>query len=156
MTYIAGILLVIIGIILGLMNILIYYTEVGILLYASYSSTVRCSGSPLPVSWLQPGIVIDNFFHDRESLAKVIVFPFFIGAVGLIAYGASIYAIAVSNVPDFPYSTANAITVYALWHCGGPHLRLCRYWNPAYRSTRYLTALKTLECNRTYMTTRDL
>ena len=32
-TYIAGILLVIIGIILGLMNILIYYTEVGILLY---------------------------------------------------------------------------------------------------------------------------
>jgi putative membrane protein len=118
-TYIAGILLVIIGIILGLMNILIYYTEVGILLYVLifvYGAVLWLALAGVVAS---SGIVIDNFFHDRESLSKVIVFPFFIGAIGLITYGASIYAIAVSNVPDFPFSTANAITYMLYGTVGG-------------------------------------
>jgi putative membrane protein len=37
----------------------------------------------------------------------------------LIAYGASIYAIAMSNVPDFPYSTANAIQYIFYGTIGG-------------------------------------
>ena len=118
-TYIAGILLVIIGIILGLMNILIYYAEVGILLYVLifvYGAVLWLTLAGVVAS---TGIVIDNFFHDRNSLAKVIIFPFFIGAVGLIAYGASIYALAVSNVPDFPFSTDNAITYMLYGTIGG-------------------------------------
>lgn len=118
-TYIAGILLVIIGIILGLMNILIYYAEVGILLYVLifvYGAVLWLTLAGVVAS---TGIVIDNFFHDRNSLAKVIIFPFFIGAVGLIAYGASIYALAVSNVPDFPFSTDNAITYMLNGTIGG-------------------------------------
>lgn len=118
-TYIAGILLVIIGVILGLMNILIYYTEVGILLYVLifvYGAVLWLALAGIVAS---TGIVIDNFFHDRQRLAKVIIFPFFIGAIGLITYGASIYAIAVSNVPDFPFSTANAITYMLYGTIGG-------------------------------------
>jgi putative membrane protein len=118
-TYIAGILLVIIGIILGLMNILIYYSDVGILLYILvfvYGSVLWLALAGIVAS---AGIVIDNFFHDRQSLAKVIIFPFFIGAIGLITYGASIYAIAVSNVPDFPFSTSNAITYMLYGTVGG-------------------------------------
>ena len=118
-TYIAGILLVIIGIILGLMNILIYYTDVGILLYVLifvYGAVLWLALAGIVAS---AGIVIDNFFHDRQSLSKVIVFPFFIGAIGLITYGASIYAIAVSNVPDFPFSTADAITYMLYGTVGG-------------------------------------
>lgn len=118
-TYIAGILLVIIGIVMGLMNILIYYAEVGFLIY----TLIFVYGAVL---WLtlagivsSAGIIIDNFFHDRTSLSKVIVFPFFIGAVGLIAYGASIYALAVSNVPDFPFSTTNAIQYILYGTIGG-------------------------------------
>jgi putative membrane protein len=118
-TYIAGILLVIIGVIMGLMNILIYYAEVGFLIYLLifvYGGVLWLALAGIVAS---AGIVIDNFFHDRTSLGKVIVFPFFIGAVGLIAYGASIYAIAVSNVPDFPYSTANAIQYIFYGTIGG-------------------------------------
>ena len=118
-TYIAGILLVIIGVILGLMNILIYYSDVGILLYILlfvYGSVLWLALAGIVAS---AGIVIDNFFHDRQSLAKVIIFPFFIGAIGLITYGASIYAIAVSNVPDFPFSTADAITYMLYGTVGG-------------------------------------
>ncbi len=118
-TYVAGILLVIIGIILGLMNILIYYTDVGILLYLLifvYGAVLWLTLAGIVAS---TGIVIDNFFHDRQSLSKVIIFPFFIGAIGLITYGASIYAIAVSNVPDFPFSTTNAITYMLYGTVGG-------------------------------------
>jgi len=118
-TYIAGILLVIIGIVLGLMNILIYYAEVGFLIYTLifvYGSVLWLTLAGIVAS---AGIIIDNFFHDRTSLGKVIVFPFFIGAVGLIAYGASIYALAVSNVPDIPFSTANAIQYMLYGTIGG-------------------------------------
>jgi putative membrane protein len=118
-TYIAGILLVIIGIVMGLMNILIYYAEVGFLIYTLifvYGAVLWLTLAGIVAS---AGIIIDNFFHDRTSLGKVIVFPFFIGAVGLIAYGASIYALAVSNVPDFPYSTANAIQYIFYGTIGG-------------------------------------
>jgi len=118
-TYIAGILLVIIGIILGLMTILIYYAEVGILLYVLIFVYGAILWLALAGIVAATGIVIDNFFHDRPGLAKVIIFPFFIGAVGLITYGASIYALAVSNVPDFPFSTANAITYMLFGTVGG-------------------------------------
>jgi putative membrane protein len=141
-TYIAGILLVIIGIILGLMNILIYYTEVGILLYVLvfvYGAVLWLTLAGIVAS---AGIVIDNFFHDRQSLAKVIVFPFFIGAIGLITYGASIYAIAVSNVPDFPYSTANAITYMLYGTVGG---LICAFAGIGiqYLVNRYITTTET-------------
>jgi putative membrane protein len=143
-TYIAGILLVIIGIILGLMNILIYYTDVGILLYLLifvYGSVLWLTLAGIVAS---AGIVIDNFFHDRQSLAKVIIFPFFIGAIGLITYGASIYAIAVSNVPDFPFSTANAITYMLYGTVGG---LICAFAGIGiqYFVNRYLMERKTPE-----------
>ena len=118
-TYIAGILLVIIGIALGLMNVLLYYTETGYLLYFLifvYGAVLWIALAGIVSSF---GIIIDNFFHDREGLAKVIVFPFFIGAVGLIAYGASIYAITMNNIPDFPFTTATALQYILFGTIGG-------------------------------------
>ena len=143
-TYIAGILLVIIGIILGLMTILIYYAEVGILLYVLifvYGAVLWLTLAGVVAS---TGIVIDTFFHDRPSLAKVIIFPFFIGAVGLITYGASIYALAVSNVPDFPFSTTNAITYMLFGTIGG---LLCAFAGVGmqYLINRYISVHETLE-----------
>ena len=55
------------------------------------------------------GIIVDNFFYEREGLVRVIVFPFFISAIGLIAYGASTYVLSISNVTDFPYTTEIAL-----------------------------------------------
>jgi putative membrane protein len=118
-TYIAGILLVIIGIAMGLMDILIYYTEAGILLdilLFVYGSVLWFGLAGIVAS---VGIVIDNYFHDRSSLSRVIIFPFFMSAVALITYGASTYAIAVSNVPNFPTDTANALSYILYGTIGG-------------------------------------
>ncbi len=118
-TYIAGILLIIIGIALGLMNVLLYYAEIGLLLYFLifvYGAVLWIALAGIVSS---VGIIIDNFFHDREGLAKVIVFPFFIGAVGLIAYGASIYVISMSNIPDFPFTTTTALQYILFGTLGG-------------------------------------
>jgi putative membrane protein len=118
-TYIAGILLVIIGVVMGLMDILLYYTEAGILLYILlfvYGSVLWFGLAGIVAS---VGIVIDNYFHDRSGLSRVIVFPFFIGAVALISYGASTYAIAVSNVPNFPTDAASALSYILYGTIGG-------------------------------------
>jgi putative membrane protein len=111
-TYSVGILLLIIGIILGLMSILEHYTSdgsFGILLYLLtfvYGSVLWITLGGVVAS---VGIIIDNFFYEREGLARVIVFPFFISAIGLIAYGASIYVLSVSNVAEFPYTPGTAL-----------------------------------------------
>jgi putative membrane protein len=118
-TYIAGILLVIIGLAMGLMDILIFYTEAGILLYILlfvYGSVLWFALAGIVAS---VGIVIDNYFHDRSGLSRVIIFPFFIGAVGLITYGASTYAIAVSSVPNFPTDAASALSYILYGTIGG-------------------------------------
>ena len=49
------------------------------------------------------------YVNEREALGKVIVFPFFVTALGLILYGASVYIIVfVSSVRDFPLNTVVA------------------------------------------------
>lgn len=118
-TYIAGILLVIVGIIMGLMNLLVYYAEIGLLLYFLifvYGAVLWLALAGIVSSI---GIIIDNYFYDRVGLAKVIVFPFFMGAVGLITYGACIYAISMNNVPDFPYSSDTALQFIFYGTLGG-------------------------------------
>ena len=37
------------------------------------------------------GVIIDVYANEREGLGKVIVFPFFVIALGFILYGASVY-----------------------------------------------------------------
>ena len=118
-TYIAGILLVIVGVIMGLMNLLVYYAEIGLLLYFlifMYGAVLWLALAGVVSSI---GIIIDNYFYDRVGLAKGVVFPFFIGAVGLITYGACIYAISMNNIPDFPYSTSTAVQFIFYGTLGG-------------------------------------
>lgn len=118
-TYIAGILLVIVGIIMGLMNLLVYYAEIGLLLYFlifMYGAVLWLALAGIVSSI---GIIIDKYFYDRVGLAKVIVFPFFIGAVGLITYGACIYAISMNNIPEFPYTSSTAIQYIFYGTIGG-------------------------------------
>jgi len=121
-TYAVGVLLLIIGIVLGLMSILEHYTSdgsFGVLLYLLtfvYGSVLWITLGGIVAS---VGIIIDNFFYEREGLARVIVFPFFIGAIGLIAYGASIYVLSVSSVAEFPYTPVTALQYILYGIIGG-------------------------------------
>ncbi|MCX6688105.1 MAG: DUF373 family protein [Methanoregula sp.] len=110
-TYTITILLVLIGFTMGFLTVLKYYTtdgSLGLLLYLMtfiYGAIVWLIIAGLVTS---VGIIIDVYLNEREGLGKVIVFPFFVTAVGLILYGASVYILSISGVPEFPLPTGAA------------------------------------------------
>ena len=110
-TYSTTIVLVVIGFAIGFFTVLKYYasdSSMGVLLYVMsflYGAILWLIIAGLVTSI---GVIIDVYINERENLAKVIVFPFFVFAIGLILYGASTYILAVNSVPDFPVKTATA------------------------------------------------
>jgi len=104
-TYTTTILLIVIGFTVGFINVLKFYStdsSLGLLLYLMtfiYGSIEWFILAGLVTS---VGVIIDVYANEREGLGKVIVFPFFVIALGFILYGASVYIISVSGVPDFP------------------------------------------------------
>jgi putative membrane protein len=110
-TYITTILLVIVGFVMGFINVLKFYSgdgSLGILLYLMtfiYGAIEWLIVAGIIVS---VGIIVDVYLNERELMGKVIVLPFFVTALGLILYGASVYLLIVSGVPDFPLTMADA------------------------------------------------
>lgn len=110
-TYTTTILLIIIGFTVGFINVLKFYStdsSLGLVLYLMtfiYGSIEWFIVAGLVTSI---GVIIDVYANEREGLGKVIVFPFFVIALGFILYGASVYIILVSAVPDFPLSAGVA------------------------------------------------
>ena len=116
-TYTITFLLIILGSTAGFANILKYYSSDGSLGLITYLMTFLFGA----LSWLilaglvlSVGVIFDVFSNERENMGKVIVFPFFVTAIGLILYGASIYVISITGVPDFPLS-ADTTSKYILW-----------------------------------------
>ncbi|WP_321507815.1 DUF373 family protein [uncultured Methanoregula sp.] len=116
-TYTTTILLVIIGFTAGFINVLKYYSTDGSLGLVMYLMTF-IFGS---VEWLivaglvtSVGIIIDVYNNEKENLGKVIVFPFFVTAIGLILYGASVFILSASTIPDFPL-TGEVVSRYVLY-----------------------------------------
>jgi putative membrane protein len=110
-TYTTTILLIIIGFTKGFINVLQFYStdgSLGLLLYLMtfiYGSIEWFILAGLVTS---VGLIIDVYANEREGLGKVIVFPFFVIALGFILYGASLFIISVSGVPDFPLTSDEA------------------------------------------------
>jgi putative membrane protein len=110
-TYTITILLVVIGFTMGFITVLKYYSSdasLGALLYLMtfiYGAIVWFIIAGLVTS---VGVIIDVYLNERERLGKVIVFPFFVTAVGLILYGASVYILSISGVPEFLLATSTA------------------------------------------------
>jgi putative membrane protein len=110
-TYTITILLVLMGIVNGFLTILNYYsTDFGVL----YFLMLFIYGA---ISWLiagglvmSIGIIIDVYVNEREGLGKVIVFPFFITAIGLILYCTSLFTLPVKEILHFPLTPEEAAT----------------------------------------------
>ena len=112
-TYTITILLVVIGFTSGFFTVLQYYASDGSLGLVLYLMTFIFGA----IEWLviaglvmSVGIIIDVFSNERGNMGKVIVFPFFVTAIGFILYGASVYLISWSGVPEFPVSVDLAYT----------------------------------------------
>ena len=104
-TYTTTILLIIIGFTNGFINVLKFYStdaSLGLLIYLMTFIFGSIEWFVIAGLVTSVGIIIDVYANEREGLGKVIVFPFFVIALGFILYGASVYIISVSGVPDFP------------------------------------------------------
>ncbi len=117
-TYTITIILVLMGIINGFLTILQFYsTDYGVL----YFLMLFIYGA---IGWLiagglvmSIGIITDVYVNEREGLGKVIVFPFFVTAVGLILYCASLFSLPVKEILHFPLTQEQAaaqIVYYAI------------------------------------------
>lgn len=110
--YISAVLISIVGIIMGLTSLLVYYPlseEAGLLLFIAafiFGSVWWFVGAGLVA---MGGKIIDCILNDRENLGRVVILPFFIGAIGTIIYGASSYLLSISNVPDFPIAADTGV-----------------------------------------------
>ena len=121
-TSISAIVLAVIGIVLGSASVFENYTSefsMGIFLYVIsflYGSIGWFTASALIVT---AGKVIDDYMNDPPALQRTIVLPFFVGAIGFIAYGASIYTLSVSNLLTFPYTPSQGSQFILLSVVGG-------------------------------------
>ena len=111
-TYTVAIVFVVIGSVVGLTTVLEYYpTEETLGLFLVIVSFLYGS-----LGWfilagliLSGGKLIDSYLNDREELGRVIVLPFFVSAIGIIVFGASIYTLSLSAVPSFPYPSSRGL-----------------------------------------------
>ena len=119
-TYIAAIFIGIMGIIIGLTTLLEWYSsDQGILLYALlfvYGAIWYFTASALIASI---GKIIDIFLNEIKSLGRFIAIPFFVLAIGIIAYGACVYTIAISTDIEFPILGGNSIKLIVYTTLGG-------------------------------------
>jgi putative membrane protein len=114
-TYTTTILLIIIGFTQGFLTVLKYYSpDFGIIHYLM----LFIFGG---IGWLiaaglvmSIGIIIDVYMNERETLGKVIVYPFFITAIGFILYCASLSLLPVKEIPNFPV-TVEGVAVQVLY-----------------------------------------
>jgi putative membrane protein len=119
-TYISAILLIVIGVVMGLNSLLEWYTaEGGVLFYLTsfvYGSIAWFTGAGLIASI---GKIIDTLLNERELLGRVVVLPFFIVAVGIIAYGASIFTLSINGNIDFPVMETDGTSAIIFMTLGG-------------------------------------
>ncbi|MBP2132566.1 putative membrane protein [Methanomicrobium sp. W14] len=110
--YISAILIGIIGVIIGLTSLLEWYSvEQGILFYLLSFTYGSIAYFTIAVLIASIGKIIDIYLNDITILGRYISIPFFVTAVGIIIYGASIYILAVSSNLDFPFLGIEGVRV---------------------------------------------
>jgi putative membrane protein len=114
-TYTTTILLIIIGFTNGFLTVLKYYSpDFGIIHYLMLFIFGGIGWMIAAGLVMSIGIIIDVYMNERENLGKVIVFPFFITAIGFILYCASLSILPVKDIPTFPI-TAEGVAVQVLY-----------------------------------------
>jgi len=118
-SYIAAILLGIVGLVLGLISLLEYYSSLGIffqVLAFIYGAIAWFTAAGLIASG---GKIIDVFLNEREAIQRVIALPFFTLAIGVIAYGASVYILSISEISGFPITDTDGVKYIIFATIGG-------------------------------------
>ncbi|MDO5846358.1 MAG: DUF373 family protein, partial [Methanocorpusculum sp.] len=110
--YVSAGVLMIVGVISGLMAVVNYYPNLGDagIIYNTltflYGSIVWFAVAGLVVT---AGKITDFVQNYQEGLSRIFVIPFFVVAIGMIAYGAVIYFLTISPLEPFPFTTTDGI-----------------------------------------------
>lgn len=115
-TYSAAIVIIVIGSVVGLTTVLEYYPTgetLGLFLVLVSFLYGSLGWFVLAGLILSGGKLIDSYLNDREELGRIIVLPFFVSAIGLIAFGACIYTLSLSALPSFPYPPSRGLLYLA-------------------------------------------
>jgi putative membrane protein len=121
-TSVSALVLAGLGIVLGSASVLEYYNSefsMGIFLYVIsflYGSIGWFTASGVIITL---GKVTDAYLNDPAALPRTVVLPFFITAIGLITFGASVYTLSVSNLLTFPVTPSQGSQVITLSLVGG-------------------------------------
>ncbi|HVN66215.1 MAG TPA: DUF373 family protein [Methanomicrobiales archaeon] len=121
-TSVSALVLAGLGIVLGSASVLEYYNSefsMGIFLYVIsflYGSIGWFTASGVIITL---GKVTDAYLNDPAALPRTVVLPFFIAAIGLITFGASVYTLSVSNLLTFPVTPSQGSQVITLSLVGG-------------------------------------
>ena len=120
--YLAAGIFVLGGAISGLMSIITNYPnsgDVGMIYLALtflYGAVIWIVIAALVAS---AGKITDYVQNYQEGLSKIFVVPFFVVAIGMIAYGAIIYFLSISPVEPFPFTTTDGIIAMILLTIAG-------------------------------------
>ncbi len=118
--YITAVLISIVALIMGLTSLLVYYPQdAGVLLFFAafiYGSVWWFVGAGLVA---MAGKIIDCILNEQEMLSRIVIIPFFMGAIGTIIYGASSYLLSISNVPEFPVSAGSGVQSIIIFTVAG-------------------------------------
>lgn len=118
--YMTAIVIGIIGVIIGLASLLEWYSsDQGLLIYFLefiYGSIWYFTAAGLIASI---GKIIDVALNEMKSLGRIIAIPFFVLAIGIIAYGASVYTISISTDMEFPILGVESVILIIYTTIGG-------------------------------------
>ena len=124
-SYISAILLCIVAVIMGLMGFLEWYTvDAGIFFYLIsfvYGSVIWFTGAGVIASL---GKIIDTYLTEKGGMGRVVVIPFFLITIGMIAYGVSIYILSINGSIEFPVTVDDAVRFVFLTVIAGLFLAL--------------------------------
>lgn len=102
-TYTTTILLIIIGFTQGFLAVLKFYSpDFGLIHYLMLFVFGGIGWMIAAGLVMTIGIIIDVYMNEMMNLGKVIVFPFFITAIGFILYCTSLWILPVKEIVNFP------------------------------------------------------
>ena len=118
--YIASIFIGLLGIVMGLSSFLTWYTpDAGVFFYilSFIHGAVGYITAAMLIALL--GKIIDVVQNEPKMLPRTVTLPFFVGGLGLIAYGASVYVISLSATVNFPIDGVDGIRIMMFTTIGG-------------------------------------
>lgn len=118
-TYIGGIIFVIIGVMEGTSALTSYWDGNGIFPMAIVFLWGAVAWFTLAAIMTSLGSIIDSFLYEREGISRAVIFSYFISAIGVLAFGGMSYTLSNLGISRFPVTEDLGVTYIIQGAIGG-------------------------------------